>query len=426
MVYTLSYNDNSQETYFQGGMRRLVDVHRYLRKHDVDLTFLGLQTASQRIFETKYIIPTASLLEGRGHYLKKSQITRLVFIAYYMLASIVEGSRVVSKNEIDAIESPQEDTLTPILAFCISKITRRPMIAIIHTIPCYGHLYGKNDVLKELQTLGVKSTKFSEIFRYLKAIGLSLPRSLISSVLYFTSFRIFSKSYVISVNSYVTNILKTMLASNNISTVYPGNGIELDNECPPVFRSFQAIMAGSLSPEKGIYDGLHAWKLVVDVIPQAKLAITGRAVDDQVANNIQDLVNKLELKSNVIILNDLSKGISHSQLLKYLSMSKILIYPSTKDIWPLTVNEAIGCLTPVILYDIPSFKNLFQNKAIIKVSSGSVNELADSIIDILTNDEKYSQALESSKIYRESLSWDAVALSEKKAYVQALRKFENQ
>jgi glycosyltransferase involved in cell wall biosynthesis len=424
MVYTLSYNDNSQEAYFQGGMRRLVEIHNYLRKHGVAMYFLGLQTATQHFFENRYIIPTAGLLGGKGHYLRRSLITRFAFLTYYLLASIIDGSKAVVKSGIDAIESPQEDMLTPILSFVISKITGRPMIAIVHTIPCYGHIYGRRSSLKDFDSLSKKSTNLGEIFNYLRTSGVGLLRARLSSILYFVNFYVLERSYIITVNAYIADILKKMLKNDRIDTVYPGNGVGVDTGRSMTPKAFDAIIAGGLSPEKGIYDCLYAWKNVLGVLPNAKLAIAGRAVDSKTAKEIQNCKKKLNLNSSIVLLNDITKGVDHSKLLDYISMAKVLIYPSKRDVWPLTINESIGCATPVISYDIPSFKHLYATKAVTKVPAGSVQELTSAILKLLREHVIYEQAFEATIVYAKLLTWDKVALDERRAYFQAIRQFE--
>lgn len=421
LVYTITYCYPPISRYIGGGIRRVIQLHNNLERYGVEMYFVGVQSAIRGFFgSSPRIVPVASLLEGKGHYIRKSMLFRVVSFFYYVFMSVIGGIRATVSGNQHIVLAPGETFVITLASYIIARITKRQLIIISHTIPCYGHLWGYEACSFDFSKLNSKSTDTKSMFRFLKDIGMKQLRALFNAVKFTIMFKVMRRSYVITLNPLITVALKRMLGTEKIYEVYPGNGIELMEDLSGK-KLFDGIVAGVLSPEKGLFDAIRAWKQVTKEFPESKLAVAGWAVNKQVINRAIKLINDLGLDKNIKILNNLSEGVDHSTLVNYISKSKLLIYPSRRDVWPLTVCEALGSGVPVVAYDIPTFRYSFNTRGVIKVPLNSISGIAQSICKLLRNNEKYHEVFREATSYAESLTWKNIARKEKRIYLEILK-----
>jgi glycosyltransferase involved in cell wall biosynthesis len=122
-----------------------------------------------------------------------------------------------------------------------------------------------------------------------------------------------------------------------------------------------------------------------------------------------ELLKKKGLASKVKYLGYLTS----EQLYEHVSSSKLMVYPSHSDSYPLVVLEALALGTPVIAYDIPgpysayhglpgvTFVREFDIKAIAEKAI-EVLEMSDSEYDAMMNDQRLQEFLAA------HTSWDNV------------------
>jgi glycosyltransferase involved in cell wall biosynthesis len=411
----------STSHYIGGGIQRVIQLYKYIEKCDVEMYFVGVPYAIYGFFcGSPKVIPVASLLEGKGHYIRRSKLFKVVSFLYYMFVSIIGGIKATINKNINFILAPGEMFVMVLASYIIARITRRQLIIISHTLPCYGYPWGYETAFLDFSKLNDKSTKIKYLLRFLRGIGMERMRSLFYATEFAMMFKIMKRSYIITLNPLVTVVLKKMLRSGRIYEVYPGNGIEVIKN-PSEEKLYDGIVAGVLSPEKGLFDAIYAWKYVTKEFPESRLAIAGWAINKQVINRAIRLINDLKLDKNIIILNNLSEGLEHLRLVNYISKSKLLIYPSKRDVWPLTVCEALGSGVPVIAYDITTFRYSFNTKGVIKVSLNSLSGIVQSICELLRNGEKYNEVSRDARNYAELFTWKNVAREEKRIYLEILK-----
>ena len=143
-------------------------------------------------------------------------------------------------------------------------------------------------------------------------------------------------------------------------------------------REYDLVFLGGMSIPKGALDLLKALAIIVRKRPQTKLLIIG-----EVPSCFIKLINKMKLQDNVEIV-----GPTYGPLkFRLLSNSKILVFPSYKETWGITILEAIlsGCL--VIAYDLKVYREIF-NGSLLTVPVGQYKELASIILRILTYVDK--------------------------------------
>jgi glycosyltransferase involved in cell wall biosynthesis len=137
-----------------------------------------------------------------------------------------------------------------------------------------------------------------------------------------------------------------------------------------------------------------------------------------VIDELNALIQDLDLDRNVKIICDPFKGLSQRELWKEMKRSKILIYPSRKDVWPLVISEALSCGLPVVTYDLPGIRYAYNDcPAVYLKNVGDMKGVSKTAIDLLSDDDLLRTLSHKARQYAENHSWTHVAELERKVYL---------
>jgi glycosyltransferase involved in cell wall biosynthesis len=197
-------------------------------------------------------------------------------------------------------------------------------------------------------------------------------------------------------------------------------GVGVDHEVIAASGDFGSLFDGvfyaRLAPEKGVFDILHIWHYIVKKKPEARLAVIGKFVSESVKSRFHTLVKRLQLEKKVIHLGFLER----KRLFAYVKSSKLLVYPSRVDAFPLVVLESLACGLPVVAYNIPAIQLNYPIDSVVKIPPGDVELAADAALDLLQNEQKRRRLSLSAVDFSRRFSWDLVAESEANAYAKIL------
>lgn len=180
-------------------------------------------------------------------------------------------------------------------------------------------------------------------------------------------------------------------------------------------KVYDAIFMARLTPEKGIYDVVKIWKYVVKEYPKRKLAIAGKFKDRKVAQKFYKLIVEYDLLDNIVYLGYLS----NRKKVLALKRSRIFVYPSKLDAFPIVIIEALASGLPVVAYDIPSIKFNYPENIVTKVPVGNIKAFVEEVIRLLNN-TKISFISYKAKQFASKFRWDNVVKAEVNAYKKLL------
>jgi glycosyltransferase involved in cell wall biosynthesis len=123
-------------------------------------------------------------------------------------------------------------------------------------------------------------------------------------------------------------------------------------------KKFSACFMGRLSPSKGIFDLPKIW----EGMPGDLLVIGGGGFKEDVEKWKKSCQGK-----NIVWVGP-QYGDSKYRFMK---SSKVFIFPSYEEGLSLTIMEALACDLPVIAWDLPVYKTVFQDR-IITVPIGNI------------------------------------------------------
>lgn len=177
--------------------------------------------------------------------------------------------------------------------------------------------------------------------------------------------------------------IKVILNPLDIANIRMRACEELLEEHKVIFKKPTIIYVGRIEYRKGLDFLLKAFRLVLDRQDVNLIIIWG---EGDIAP-YKMLANKLGIAKNVFFL-----GFQENQY-KFISRSKVLVFPSRVEGFGVVLVEAMACGTPVISFDCPCGPSqvLDKGKYGILVEVGDIAGLAKNIELLLTNNELHEQ-----------------------------------
>jgi len=163
---------------------------------------------------------------------------------------------------------------------------------------------------------------------------------------------------------------------------------------------------GRLNYSKGIFDLIEIWEKVCAVIPQARLAIIGGG-DKKIKEDLKKKITTLDLKNNIEVLGYLENKKAYSLL----KSSKVFLFPSHEEGWGIVINEALACGLPVVSWDLPIYKPIFEDH-IVQVKESDMENFSNEVIKLLENKELRNQIGSVGKEFIKKYSWDRITENE--------------
>jgi len=205
-------------------------------------------------------------------------------------------------------------------------------------------------------------------------------------------------------NSTRQELIEKGFSEENISLVF--NAVEASAyKYDPKQKSSQPVVGylGRIKKYKSVNHLILAFKEVLKQIPNAKLLLVG---DGDYLSELKKLVDRLGL-------NDFTKftGITHHQKkIDYLNQMWLMVNPSPKEGWGLTVIEANSCGLPVIAADSPGLRDsVVQGETGFLYTYGDYHQLAKIIIKLLKDDPLRKSFTQKCIQWAHRFNWDKSA-----------------
>jgi len=161
-----------------------------------------------------------------------------------------------------------------------------------------------------------------------------------------------------------------------------------------------------LTKAKGIEDAFEVALLVRKRIPQIELWVIGQGDPDYVSY-LKEIIAQKDLQNTVRLLGYVD---NHKKFL-YMAKAHLLVAPSHKEGWGLTIPEAGAVGTPVVAYDVPGLRDILKdNKGGVLVKTG-VREMAEEVKRLLdvSDTSHYRRIQTQAKHLAGQHTWDHTA-----------------
>jgi glycosyltransferase involved in cell wall biosynthesis len=214
-------------------------------------------------------------------------------------------------------------------------------------------------------------------------------------------FRLIPTRAVIVTNSdYVAKVLRRHSPGRSIRVLARYAGAE---ERPAEGRkSYDLLWMGRFHPQKGLLEVPEIIELVRRRLPDVKALIVGGG-DDGIEREFRQEVSRRKLDSNV----EMAGVVMGERKYQLINRSRLFLMTSTYESLGIVNLEALKNGVPVAAYDMPVF-SLFT-RGMRKVPMLDRQALADEIVELLGDPERYARASAEARSFAADFSWQRTA-----------------
>ncbi len=196
------------------------------------------------------------------------------------------------------------------------------------------------------------------------------------------------------------DLIEFGILPKNINIIH--NGIEKTESKEEKEKKPTVIYLGRLAKDKGTEDALLSLKKLIYFFPNVNLWIVGREEKKGYLKKLQKKAESFRIEKNVTFFN----FVSQEKKFDLLKRAWVLVHPSVKEGWGLTIIEAASQGTPSVSYDILGLRDsIIEGKTGLLVKNKNPEGLAEKI-NVLFNDKLlYNQMSNSAVLWSKNFSW---------------------
>jgi len=200
------------------------------------------------------------------------------------------------------------------------------------------------------------------------------------------------------------------------------NGIDIETFKPDidskVVENRIVTTASADIPLKGLRFLINALPRVLKDFPQTHLMVIGKSPNE---SKIRKLIDDLCLKERISFKSNLSE----EEIVDIYRTSQIAVIPSLYEGFGFGAGEAMACGTPLISTDSGGLKDVIGDSAI-KIASGSIEEIENTIISLFQDPEKREQlSLKGRNRMEDLFDWKIAALNYVKVFEETINKHKS-
>lgn len=269
------------------------------------------------------------------------------------------------------------------------------VVDCFHFLPFFSPLYIKRKKIIALINEVAGSIWFSNIFLPLALIGYLIEP------LFFIFYK--NKPFITSSKSTFDELVKLGIPRKNINIVYHGVTTRKLNDEIVKEKNPTIIFLGRVSEDKGIKDALKAFGTLSEKIDNLQFWIAGREERRGYLNKLLSDDNLFKLNSRIEYFD----YVSENEKFELLKRAWILVHPSKKEGWGLTVIEANSQGVPTVGYNTEGLKDsILHMKTGMLTENNTPQGLAESLGLLIEDHKLYDKLSKNALDWSENFSWN--------------------
>lgn len=227
------------------------------------------------------------------------------------------------------------------------------------------------------------------------------PINILGFILEPLFFRLYKNIHFMTVSSSTKkDLIRFGIAENKIAIIH--NGVSLINSKSLKEKNPTILYLGRLAKDKGTEEAFLAIKKVKEVFPKISFWIIGREEKKGYLQKLKLKAKNFGMEKNIIFFN----FVSEKKKFELLKKAWILIHPSFREGWGLTVIEAATQGTPTVAYETPGLvDSIVDEKTGLIAKIRKPGELAEKILMLLKNKELYNLFSKNAIIWSKEFNW---------------------
>jgi glycosyltransferase involved in cell wall biosynthesis len=340
--------------------------------------------------------PEAGGAEVHLHEISKRFVTRGHSVT--LLTSAFKGSP--AEEEVDGVRIVRRGGKFT-FNFCVPGAVRGLLareqfdivIDDINKIPFYTPVYVKRPLLALAHHLFAHTIFLETILPF--ALYVYMGELLIPAVYRRTRFVVVSESTK-------EDLVRRGIPRDNIEIVY--NAVDHTKYTPAASSTSPSVplvgYVGRIKRYKRVDCVLEALKIVAKTIPDVRLVLAGSG---DCLPSLVSLAERLGIKDRV----DFMGFVSEQEKIDMLRKTQVVVNPSSKEGWGVTVIEANACGAPVIASDVPGLRDaVVDGKTGFLVPYGDIDGFASRITQVLKDDSLRSTLSRQAIDWAKRFNWD--------------------
>lgn len=308
---------------------------------------------------------------------------------------IIDGVKFIRKGNPDARSLLNSVHFLAFLFFLKHKSSFDVVMDEIHGIPFFTPLYVVNK----------KVALICEVAGKIWDANFSFPFNILGKVVESNYFRFYKNIPFLTISpSTEKDLIRLGVCKENI-TVLP-MGISIPGKLPSLAKEKcpTIIFVGRLIKAKGVEDAIEVCRILKEDFPNIKLWIIGRG-EILYENELKEKIKLLGLSRHV----DFFGFVSQEEKFEALQKAHMLLAPSIKEGFGLTVPEAGLVGTPTIAYNVEGLNDIIINMENGILVDSSPDSMATQIKKMFNEKRLYKRLQDGAYKYAKSLSWDETA-----------------
>ena len=217
-------------------------------------------------------------------------------------------------------------------------------------------------------------------------------------------FRVFYKNvpFMTVSNSTKNDLINWGISRGSITVINNGVSLILPRQLPAKEAKKTVLFLGAISEDKGTFDAVRIFGEIERKDDAWQYWIVGYGTAENV-KKIKNLAREIGISDKMKYwgyVNDKKK-------FELLARAHVLVNPSVHEGWGLVNIEANSVGTPVVGYNVHGLRDSVKNeKTGILVSKGDFRKLAEEILNLVRNKEKYESMQKNAIKWSKAFSWD--------------------
>ena len=215
----------------------------------------------------------------------------------------------------------------------------------------------------------------------------------------------YKKNKIITISDSTRKDLSKLFPENNINVVYPGCSTPIIKRIKKKPKDLRLIFIARLSNAKGIEDAFSSVEILKKKHPHVRLDILGRGSSKYISS-LKIILKRKKIQKNIFFhgfVNEATK-------VKLIDKSHLIILPSKKEGWGLTVHEANSRGVPAIAYNVEGLRDVVKNgKNGFLCKENTAQNMAELIEKTVSNKRLYAFMSRQSVNERKKFTWDNTA-----------------